>query len=88
MIAAREGVRLSRILERSANDYWLGVYMQRHASERFDSVVLGPHFKEEDTYKVLIISLGALVDVRTTRSLEVSERIELQSDRAGVLTVA
>ena len=84
---AADGGQLARTLERSANAYWLAEFLRRGAGSPLRATVLGKDGRSRDTYKLLLDDLGALVDCKSSRPLEIGSHHEVAPSPAGEFTI-
>ena len=84
---ANEGGQQAKALERSANAYWLLEFLKRSAGQPLRATVLGKDTRNRDTYKLLLDDLGALVDCRSSQTLEIGSHHEVAPSQAGEFTL-
>jgi len=77
----------ARGLERSANAYWLCEWLKRHAGTSLQAQVLGSDFRSRDVFKLLLLELGAVVDVQSSTALELGSIVEVAPNRQGTLAL-
>uniref|UniRef100_A0A7S0LD13 RNB domain-containing protein n=1 Tax=Coccolithus braarudii TaxID=221442 RepID=A0A7S0LD13_9EUKA len=80
----RESGSRARALERSANDYWLCEFWRRHAGKPFAGLVLGGVRGRDQSYKLLLTEVGAIVDYKSTTPLTAGEEALVVPSKAGV----
>ena len=77
-----------RGLERSANAYWLAEFLKRNGGKPLRALVLGSDARQRDTFKLLLLDLGAIVDCTSSRPLGLGDELEVAPNRLGELEVA
>ena len=76
---AKNAGTISRQMERPANDYWLKEFLRRRGTQTTKVLVLHSDRWKDDVYKLFLPELGAICTYRSTKSLAVGERLEMQS---------
>jgi exoribonuclease-2 len=80
---AQDGGKVSKLLERSANDYWLREFLRRRAGEPVSVLVLSGDRRRTDLYKLLLLELGGIITYTSSRPLALGSQFELSPSPAG-----
>jgi exoribonuclease-2 len=80
---AQDGGKVSKPLERSANDYWLREFLRRRAGQPVSALVLSGDRRRTDLYKLLLLELGAIITYQSSRPLALGSQFELSPSPTG-----
>jgi hypothetical protein len=78
-LAQDGGKAASRLLERSANDYWLREFLRRRGAEPTSVLVLSGDSWKPNLYKILLPKLGAIMTYRSSRPLDIGAQLDVSS---------
>jgi exoribonuclease-2 len=80
---AQDGGKVSKSLERSANDYWLKEFLRRSAGQPVSVLVLSGDRRRTDLYKLLLLELGEIITYKSSRPLALGSQFELSPSPTG-----
>jgi exoribonuclease-2 len=80
---AQDGGKVAKLLERSANDYWLREFLRRRAGQPVSVLVLSGDRRRTDLYKLLLTELGGIISYTSSRPLGLGSQFELSPSPTG-----
>jgi exoribonuclease-2 len=80
---AQDGGKVAKLLERSANDYWLREFLRRRAGQPVSVLVLSGDRRRTDMYKLLLTELGGIITYTSSRPLALGSQFELSPSPTG-----
>jgi exoribonuclease-2 len=80
---AQDGGKVAKLLERSANDYWLREFLRRRAGQPVSVLVLSGDRRRTDLYKLLLTELGGIITYTSSRPLALGSQFELSPSPTG-----
>jgi exoribonuclease-2 len=80
---AQDSGKVAKLLERSANDYWLREFLRRRAGQPVSVLVLSGDRRRTDLYKLLLTELGGIISYTSSRPLALGSQFELSPSPTG-----